>query len=141
VKSELTNPPPFTSPHTHTLSTGKKTFLFPKRKLFRFFSERSSLAAAVFAFNWAISAYKGQAKGGHPKKTPENAEFWLQSQRHQLRQHSQSFHFFPLTATMIRIHIQFRFQLKVFIVAGSDLLCETWQLLFKRFMPENGRLS
>jgi len=30
-------------------------------------------------------------------------------------------HFFPLTATMIRIHIQFRFQLKVFIVAGSDL--------------------
>jgi len=51
------------------------------------------------------------------------------------------FSLFPLTATMIRIHIQFRFQLKVFIVAGSDLLCETWQLLFKRFMPENGRLS
>lgn len=136
-------------PHTHW---GNFPISETKRKLFLFSQWKVDVAAAVFAFNWAIFAYKRAPKKN--KRHPKMSNFGFNLSSQQLMQ-DPGFPppapapaplrlFLPfafMTATMIGIHIEFRFQFKVFIVAGSDLLAQTCQLLFKRFMQGNCRLS
>jgi len=102
------------------------------------------VAAAVLAFNWAISAYKSQVKRGRKKRQPKCRIFSFNHRGSSWCSRPRFFFYslFPFDSDDDQNSYSIPVSVESFYSCWQRFVWgKTWQLLFKRFMQENCRLS